>query len=138
MSESGRTTGRGAQAGSTRVLRATQVLGEWGEQQAARHIGDLGWTVLDRNWRCPVGELDLVAREPDGTIVFIEVKTRSGRGFGDPLEAVTWAKVRKLQELALWWLKEQNRPARKVRIDAIGLVRDPDGIDLTHVRGVTR
>ncbi|MGJ6981222.1 YraN family protein [Aestuariimicrobium soli] len=119
-------------------MRATQVLGRWGEEQAARHVVSLGWTVLDRNWRCPVGELDLVARQPDGTVVFIEVKTRSGRGYGDPLEAVTCAKVRKLHELALWWLREQNRPARKLRIDAIGLVRDREGIDLTHAQGITR
>lgn len=115
----------------------TLALGRWGEDEAARHLTALGWTVIDRNWRCPSGELDLVAREPDGTVVFVEVKTRSGRGYGDPLESVTWAKVRKLHDLALWWLREQNHPVRRVRIDAIGLVRDRDGIDLTHVRGIT-
>ncbi|CAI9398660.1 MULTISPECIES: YraN family protein [Aestuariimicrobium] len=120
------------------VARITGVLGRWGEDQAALHVAHLGWTILDRNWRCPVGELDLVGRQPDGTIVFIEVKTRSGRGYGDPLEAVTVAKVRKLHELALWWLRERNVSARRVRIDAIGLVRDRDGVDLTHVRGITR
>ena len=120
------------------VARITGVLGRWGEDQAALHVAQLGWTILDRNWRCPVGELDLVGRQPDGTIVFIEVKTRSGRGYGDPLEAVTVAKVRKLHELALWWLRERNVSARRVRIDAIGLVRDRDGVDLTHVRGITR
>jgi putative endonuclease len=77
-----------------------------------------GYAVLSRNWRCREGELDLVvAREDD--VVFCEVKTRSGSGFGVPAEAVTAAKQRRLRHLAARWLGEQ-RPSRgfaEIRFD---------------------
>lgn len=120
------------------VARVTRALGAWGEDVAERHIERLGWTVLDRNWRCPRGELDLVARQHDGTVVFVEVKTRSGRGYGSPLEAVTVAKIAKLHEMAQWWLREHQVRAPRVRIDVIGVVREAGGVDVDHVRGVTR
>lgn len=103
-----------------------RALGAWGEQVACRHVEELGWQVLDRNWRCSAGELDLVAHDPrTGTLVFIEVKTRAGEGFGQPLEAVTRSKQRKLRELALHWLRDHDEHphAARVRIDAIGVLK---------------
>src|SRR3954464_14821429 len=75
------------------------LLGRRGEDLAARYLTDLGYRILARNWRCRSGEIDLVAADLEPgrrTIVFCEVKTRSGLGFGDPLEAITWAKGRRL------------------------------------------
>ena len=70
-----------------------RAIGRIGEEHAVEHLTGLGWQVLDRNWRCNEGELDIIAHDPHaGALVFIEVKCRSGLGFGDPLEAVTWRK----------------------------------------------
>jgi putative endonuclease len=119
---------------------ARQALGARGEDLAVAELQRQGMEVLARNWRCRLGEIDIVAAElVDGrtTVVFCEVKTRSGFGFGHPLEAITWAKRRKLRSLAAEWLSAHEVYAAKIRIDAIGvlLVRGEEP-RLTHVRGV--
>ncbi len=104
----------------------TAALGRWGEDLAARHLTAAGMQVLDRNWRCARGELDLVARDRDGTIVFVEVKTRSGTGFGAPAEAVGRAKARRLRVLACCWLLEHRQPRGvDLRFDVVGIVKAP-------------
>jgi putative endonuclease len=114
----------------------TIELGRWGEQLAAEHLVADGLELLDRNWRCDTGELDLVAREPDGTLVFVEVKTRAGTGFGLPAEAVGWAKARKLRTLACRWLIDNRPPgATELRFDVIGIVRRRgQAPEITHLR----
>lgn len=115
-------------------LSRTAALGRWGEQLAAEHLSADGLEVLARNWRCDLGELDLVAREPDGTVVFVEVKTRAGTGFGLPAEAVGWAKARKLRTLACRWLMD-NPGAPELRFDVIGIVRRRgEAPEVTHLR----
>lgn len=111
------------------------ALGRWGEQLAAEHLAAQGMQVLDRNWRCPHGELDLVVRDVDGTVVFVEVKTRSGHGFGEPAEAVGRAKARKLRELACCWLRDHRPPGRSdLRFDVIGIVGRPGrAAEITHL-----
>lgn len=102
----------------------TAELGRWGEELAAAYLTADGLTLLDRNWRCELGELDVVAREPDGTVVFVEVKTRAGTGFGEPAEAVGWVKARRLRTLACRWLLENRPPgAADLRFDVVGIVR---------------
>lgn len=114
----------------------TKLLGDWGEQLAADHLLADGLEVLARNWRCAAGELDLVAREPDGTVVFVEVKTRAGLGFGTPAEAVGRVKARRLRTLACRWLLENRPPgATELRFDVIGVVRLPGAPpEVTHLR----
>lgn len=114
----------------------TKILGAWGEQLAADHLVASGLEVLDRNWTCAEGELDLVARETDGTVVFVEVKTRSGVGFGVPAEAVGRSKARKLRTLACRWLLENRPPGTtELRFDVIGVVRLPGSPpEITHLR----
>lgn len=114
----------------------TKILGAWGEQLAADHLVASGLEVLDRNWTCAEGELDLVAREGDGTVVFVEVKTRSGVGFGVPAEAVGRSKARKLRTLACRWLLENRPPGTtELRFDVIGVVRLPGSPpEITHLR----
>lgn len=113
-------------------------LGALGEQVAADHLTGLGLKILSRNWRCRYGELDVVAADPaTNTIVFVEVKTRTGDGFGGLAQAVTGQKVRRLRRLAALWLAAQNETWSSVRIDVIGVRvgrrRTPE---IVHVRGV--
>ena len=93
-----------------------RTLGAAGESLTASWYRDAGYEVLDRNWRCSDGELDLVLRR-DGVIVFCEVKTRRSDAFGAPFEAVTATKQRRLRVLATRWLDE-HRPRRTgIRFD---------------------
>jgi putative endonuclease len=110
-------------------MQAKDTLGRQGEQAAADHLTRLGWQILDRNWRCREGELDIVAR--DGTeLVVCEVKTRSSIAFGTPVEAVTPVKAARLRRLAGRWLAT-------ARIDVIGLVADgPGRFTVDHLKGV--
>ena len=96
-------------------------LGALGERLAVEHLRTLGLRILARNWRCRYGELDVIAADGDRTVVFIEVKTRSGDGFGGIAEAVTRAKVRRIRRLAGIWLAGQDTGWAQVRIDVIGV-----------------
>jgi putative endonuclease len=110
-------------------------LGSLGEDLAVTYLTDEGLTVLDRNWRCREGELDVVARDRT-TLVFCEVKTRRGIGYGDPVEAVTHAKQRRLRVLAQRWLAAHSEHAPEVRFDVIGILLRPDGLaKVTHLPG---
>lgn len=113
------------------------ALGRYGEDLAAQHLQAAGLQLLDRNWRCRAGELDAVAREPDGTLVFVEVKTRSGSGFGEPAEAVSLVKARRIRGLACQWLDQHPRAgAVQLRFDVISVLRrrgEPPRV--THLRG---
>jgi len=115
-------------------------LGAVGEDLAVAELERQGMRILARNWRCPAGELDVVAVETTAsgrTLVFCEVKCRTGLGFGDPLEAITQAKLRKLRHLAAQWLATEGRHADDIRLDAVGVVllRDQQP-RLSHVRGI--
>lgn len=112
--------------------------GRWGEDLAARHLERLGMVILERNWRCREGEIDIVAGEPEtDTIVVCEVKTRSSEDFGSPLAAVTPRKLRRLRSLASAWLRAHEHRAGIVRIDVIGIVLSTKGAPtLEHLRGV--
>ncbi|GAB3202898.1 YraN family protein [Geodermatophilus arenarius] len=110
-------------------------LGSRGETIAAAYLTDAGLAVLDRNWRCRDGELDIVARE-GAAIVFCEVKTRRATGFGHPVEAVTAAKQRRLRTLAQRWLAAHDEHAPDLRFDVVGvLVRPAAPALVTHLRG---
>jgi putative endonuclease len=117
-------------------MRAKDGLGRYGEDVAARHLVEQGIIVLERNWRCDIGEIDIVGRDGD-VLVVCEVKTRSGTGFGTPLEAVTRAKAARLRRLAARWLADhQGRPAH-VRFDVVGVLAARSGAArVEHVRGV--
>jgi putative endonuclease len=118
------------------MLTRNQI-GALGEQLAVEHLGSLGLRIVARNWRCRYGELDVIAASPDRTVVFVEVKTRTGDGFGGWEQAVTPAKVRRIRRLAGIWLAGQDQRWASIRIDVIGVrvgrQRTPE---LTHLRGV--
>ena len=112
-------------------------IGALGEQLAVEHLTSLGWRVLVRNWRCRYGELDVIAVESGGAVVFVEVKTRTSEQFGGVAQAVTPDKVRRLRRLAGLWLASQNGSWSQVRIDVIGVrVGHRPTPELTHLQGV--
>ena len=118
------------------TARQRLAMGGYGEASAARFLVGLGMVVLDRNWRCELGEIDLVLR--DGPVLVVcEVKTRASAAFGSPLEAVTPVKVARLRRLAARWLAEHEVRASDVRFDLVGVRLDLAGDQrFDHVRGV--
>ncbi len=111
-------------------------LGEYGEQVAERHLVGAGLRILDRNWRCALGEVDRVAMDGD-TLVICEVKTRRGLDYGSPLEAVTWRKLARLRRLAAQWIRDHDAHPAAVRIDVVGVLARPGaGAVVEHLRGV--
>jgi putative endonuclease len=117
-------------------VKAKDALGRRGEQLAAQYLERAGFRILDRNWRCAEGEIDIVAAERR-VLVVCEVKTRSGVGYGGPLDAITRAKRSRLRRLAIRWLVAHGVLFDEVRIDVIGLLRDRSGqFTVEHVRGV--
>ena len=122
-------------AGSRQAARS-RSLGAFGEAYAARHLVEQGMVLLDRNWRCDAGEIDLVLRE-GRVLVVCEVKTRSSVAYGSPIEAVSEQKAARLRRLAARWLEEHQARPDEVRIDLVGvLVPRRGGPRLDHVRGV--
>ncbi|HWC10701.1 MAG TPA: YraN family protein [Acidimicrobiales bacterium] len=96
-------------------------LGAVGEDRVAAWYEANGYSVVDRNWRCRQGELDLVARR-GRTVVFCEVKTRSSTAFGAPVEAVTRTKQARLRVLAARWLEDSPLAAREIRFDVASVL----------------
>jgi putative endonuclease len=111
-------------------------LGRWGEQVAADFLVTEGYSIVDRGWRCPRGEIDVIARRA-GCTVFVEVKTRRSLRYGHPLEAITPAKFSRLKVLAGEWCRSVDHPVGAIRIDGIGIVGDGKRIEsLDHRTGV--
>jgi putative endonuclease len=118
------------------AMGAKDVLGREGERAAADYLEGRGFRILDRNWRCADGEIDIVAADRR-TFVVCEVKTRSGTRFGTPLDAVGQAKRRRLRRLAALWLAAHGVRFDQIRIDVVGLLCDgAGGFTIEHVRGV--
>jgi putative endonuclease len=121
--------------GST-TAAVNRALGAYGEALAARQLVEQGMVLLDRNWRCEAGEIDLVLR--DGRVLVVcEVKTRSSVACGHPHEAVTPVKVARLVELGARWQQAHGVHAEELRIDLVCVLRPrrgPSTVD--HVRGV--
>ncbi len=96
-----------------------QARGRWGERLAERWYVDAGYEVLDRNWRCPQGELDLVLARGD-QIVVCEVKARRSARYGAPSEAVDYRKQRRIRGLAVEWMRANDRHGR-IRFDVAAI-----------------
>jgi putative endonuclease len=113
-----------------RIDRARQALGRWGEDLAAAHYRRRDFEILDRNWRCPQGELDLVVRA-GRLVVFCEVKTRRSSAFGAAAEAVDHRKQVRLRRLAAAWLAAHDVRGVDVRFDVAAI----DGVRLSVLEG---
>jgi putative endonuclease len=117
-------------------VRETEAVGDYGERSAIAFLREAGMTILQRGWRCPSGEIDIIA--VDGAcLVICEVKTRRSIRSGTPLEAVTPAKVERLRRLTAAWLSEHGGGFAEVRIDVIAITVPGRGAArIQHVRGV--
>ncbi len=106
--------------------------GDEGEEAAARHLSRNGLKILVRQYRCKLGEIDLVAREGD-TLVFVEVKTRATKDFGDPSDAVTPEKQRHISRVALDYLRRLHNPEIPVRFDIVEVLMSGDNMECNHI-----
>ncbi len=110
------------------------ALGTRGEELAADHLQAAGYRILERNFRSKGGEVDIVAQDSGGTMVFVEVKTRSSLAFGLPQLAVTPRKQRQIAKGALSWLARHRRQQQAARFDVIAiLLHDTGRFDLEHI-----
>jgi putative endonuclease len=112
---------------ATKTKDPRQVLGREGEDAAVAYLRQKGYRILDRNWRCKEGELDIVAVDPRHVFVAVEVKTRTGTRFGTPLEAVGHKKLRRLRKLTVIWLTAHGIRYDRIRIDVVAITRDDKG-----------
>ena len=116
-------------------MRTKKAVGQYGEDLAARYLTTEGFAILERNWRCELGEIDIVARDGD-TLVVCEVKTRRGLGYGSPLESITYRKLATLRKLAGRWLQTHQLTPAAVRIDILAVFFEPNTPPrVDHVRG---
>ncbi|GAA0483230.1 YraN family protein [Streptomyces stramineus] len=116
---------------------ARRALGRYGEDLAVRRLSETGIGILDRNWRCREGEIDIVASDGDAVVV-CEVKTRRAGSFEHPMAAVRAGKAERLRRLAECWLERHGGPPPGgVRIDLVGVVVPARGAPrVEHVKGV--
>ncbi len=118
------------------TLNTKDALGRQGEQLAAEHLQRAGFRILDRNWRCAEGEIDIVAVDRR-VLVACEVKTRSGTEYGTPLEAVDWKKRRRLRRLAVNWVMAHGVLFDEVRVDVVSVLKTGSGdFTIEHIPGV--
>ncbi len=117
-------------------MKAKDVLGRRGEHVAAEYLETQGMQVVDRNWRCAEGEIDIVALDGD-ILVVTEVKTRRNLNFGHPFEAVDAAKLIRLHRLMATWCRDHDFAPRVRRVDVVAVVDDGDAEPcVEHLRGV--
>ena len=117
-------------------MAAKDILGKRGEDLAAGYLTEHGYRLVARNWRCPQGEIDVIAQR-GGETVFVEVKTRTSTAYGHPFEAITLSKLARLRRLAAAWCQQADAGAGRIRIDAIAVLA-PRGETPTieHLQGV--
>jgi putative endonuclease len=111
---------------------ARQELGRVGEAIAACWLRRRGWRIVAERFRSGHRDVDLIV-ERDGTVAFVEVKTRQGTTFGDPVEAVSWRKRRELIRSAMIWADRFGPPGASYRFDVVGVVVAETGARIRHV-----
>ena len=114
-------------------MHKNQTLGKYGEDRAAAFLEAQGHKVEVRNWRCAEGEIDLITSKAD-RFIFTEVKTRGGKGFGHPFEAITQPKLQRMQRLALGWLVTHDCFGCNYSIDIASVLINPDSSDSLEYR----
>lgn len=105
------------------MLNKRQRLGQGGEQYVAEYLEKKGYRIVDKNYRCKLGEIDIIARDGE-ELVFIEVKTRSGLSHGSPAAAVDLRKQRQISRTAQWYLAERTLFDSPARFDVISVLFD--------------
>ena len=107
------------------------ILGKEGEAMAAKYLEDKGYAILDRDWHCGHKDLDLVATK-DNTVIFVEVKTRTGSAWGDPQDFVTDRKIRRIINSADAYIR-YNRIDMDVRFDIVSIVVENGEFNIEHI-----
>ncbi len=108
-------------------------LGKKGEDLAVRFLKKRGYQIIQRNYTCKMGEMDVIAKEKD-TLVFIEVKTRTSTTFGPPQLSVHFSKQNQLSKVALHFLKEKNLSDIRARFDVVAILLGPKGEEIELIR----
>ncbi len=117
-------------------MRAKDVVGRRGEDLARVYLEACGLRILDRNWRCRDGEIDVVALDGE-TVVIVEVKTRTSVAYGHPFEAVGADKLARLHRLAAAWRRDHAPRGGPWRIDVVAVLDDGSGDPvIEHLEGV--
>jgi len=115
------------------MTRERRDLGKLGEELALKEIKGIGYKCLARNYRCPLGEVDLVAKDGD-TLVFIEIKTRKGKSIGYAKEAVNGRKRRQLSKVALTYIKANNCWHMRSRFDVVAISFNHNGREIEIIK----
>jgi putative endonuclease len=100
-------------------------LGKWGEEKSRQYLVDDGYRIIYLNYRCPIGEIDIIAAK-ENQLVFAEVKTRRSTSFGTPAQAVTFKKQMKYQKIALYFINEKGYKNKSCRFDILEVILNPD------------
>ncbi|SJM68497.1 YraN family protein [Gulosibacter sp. 10] len=117
-------------------MRNHVELGRRGEDLAAEYLEASGYEILDRNWHCRWGEIDLVAAR-DGALVCVEVKTRSSVLAGHPLDAITDEKLQRMRRVAGAWRRGHPDARGRLQLDVIAILIRPDGlVDFSHLQAI--
>lgn len=109
-----------------------KAVGSEGEDIAAAYLTNKGYSIMHRNYRTPYGEADIVAKDAD-TVVFVEVKTRTNKSFGQPFEAVDYKKQERLKRIALFYLKNSKLQV-KLRFDVVSITAQGGRYEVNHIR----
>mgnify|MGYP006271709997 CR=1 FL=1 len=118
------------------MKNANREIGTKGEECASQYLQDLGYQILDRNWRTKRGELDIVAMR-ESTLVFCEVKTRTSKVCGLPSESVSKTKIQHLKTVALEWLNSNQVNRSGIRFDVIAVLIEPTTApQISHIQGI--
>ena len=112
-----------------------KMRGDQGEEAVAAALEKLGYAILERQFRCRWGEIDLIAQSPEGVLCFVEVKTRAPNALAAPREAVTPAKQRKLRRAASWYLARMDEDDRLCRFDVAEVFPDGAGGRINYIAG---
>ena len=113
----------------------TQAIGKIGEDEAAKYLEQNGYKILDRNFKCKIGEIDIIALEKE-EIVFIEIKTRINKKYGLACEAVTKQKLKHIYKTAGYYLYTRNMLYERCRIDVIEVYLQKSKIIINHLKQV--
>lgn len=111
----------------------TRVVGCWGENLAAQYLSQNKYKILNRNFNCHFGEIDIVAWDGE-SVIFVEVKARKDDSFGMPREAVNWRKQQTIVKCANYWLYKNKKTGVPVRFDVVEIL----GSDITHIKDAFR